>query len=223
MPPRVLLLTPSSTDASQIGGHLAARGYEVARREGLRAAEEPAADVVLADSRLGEAAVLALCERLGGGRTCLIVLNAGRRPGFCVEVLEAGADDCLAAPHHPRELLARVRSLLRRRERTAQHFPRRHYVVDQFVIDMVAPLIRTTDGRAVEVTPTQHRLLTALLLRAGEVVSRADLFQVVFGDDSESFDRAVDVQVSRLRKKLALIGASDLITSCRGVGYSLAA
>ena len=82
-------------------------------------------------------------------------------------------------------------------------------------------LVRAPNGRAVEITPLQHRLLSALLARAGEVVSREHLLTQVLGEDSDSFDRAIDVHVSRLKKRLAQVSEAELITAYRGVGYRL--
>jgi two-component system OmpR family response regulator len=136
-------------------------------------------------------------------------------------MLEAGADDCLLAPHNPREVLARVRALLRRRDRSRAPSARTHRVFDGHLLDAMKLIVRAPDGREVEITPLQQRLLSALLARPGEVVSREHLLAQVLGADTDSFDRAIDVHVSRLKKRLARVSEAELITAYRGVGYRL--
>jgi two-component system OmpR family response regulator len=89
------------------------------------------------------------------------------------------------------------------------------------VFDAIHRRIEAPDGRAVELTQGQHRLLAALLARPGEVVSREELLGAVLGEETDSFDRAIDVHVSRLKKRLAQVIDADLIKSYRGVGYRM--
>lgn len=151
----------------------------------------------------------------------VVVVQEGADPEITVRVLEAGADDCMAPPHNPREVVARIRALLRRRSLGPARYGGRHCVFDGHELDVTRLVIRSPDGRQVEITPAQHRLLLALLARPGEVVSREDLLEQVLGADTISFDRAIDVHVSRLKRRLAQVCSTDLITAYRGVGYRL--
>jgi two-component system OmpR family response regulator len=92
---------------------------------------------------------------------------------------------------------------------------------DGLQLDSINLVVRGPDGRAAGITPAQHRLLAALLARPREVVSREQLLDCVLGEETDSFDRAIDVHVSRLRKRLARVSDVDLITNYRGVGYRL--
>jgi DNA-binding response OmpR family regulator len=114
-----------------------------------------------------------------------------------------------------------VRALVRRRERNRAGPQPVRELVDGCHVDALNLVVRAADGRAVGITPLQHRLLEALLARPGEVVSREQLLAQVLGEDTDSFDRAIDVHVSRLKKRLAQVCENDLITAYRGVGYRL--
>lgn len=223
--PRVLVVAGAGpARRCRATGGLEPRGYLVDRVAQLPDPLAPNAFdvVILVLPASADGAVARSCNRLReAGGPMILVLHAGRDPGFAVHALEAGADDCLAAPHNPREVVARVRALLRRRSRAARRYGGRHYVFDGCQLDSVNLVVRAADGREVEITPAQHRLLTVLLERPGEVVSRERLLDEVLGQASEAFDRAIDVHVSRLKKRLARVTDADLITSYRGVGYRL--
>ena len=138
-----------------------------------------------------------------------------------MRILEAGADDCLLAPHNPREVVARVRALIRRRDQGPAPKARPSRLGADCLVDPFNLRIRAPDGREASLTPLQHRLLSALMSRPGEVLSREYLMQQVLGEETDSFDRAIDVHVSRLKKRLAQVSDAELITSYRGVGYRL--
>lgn len=221
--PRVLLVT--SEDAHRaVAAALRPRGYDVEVTADLPSAPLLSAfdAIALVASEWRDQALLEACRRLrtAGGPMLLVLLPGGARAAV-VQVLEAGADDCLAGPHNPREVIARVGALIRRRGRNGRRYARRYCVFDGHQLDSISMVVRGPDGRAAEITPAQHRLLTALLARPGEVVSREQLLVCVLGEDTDSFDRAIDVHVSRLRRRLAQVSDVDLITNYRGVGYRL--
>jgi len=132
--------------------------------------------------------------------------------------LELGADDYVAKPCNPRELLARLRAVLRRRHPGASAgaqtgesvwtFDSRHW-------RLLTPL-----GEQPDLTTHDLRLLQALVEAGGRVLSR-DQLMTVLDPDAESFDRSIDVQISRLRRKLAVFGGESLIRTMRGLGYGL--
>ena len=151
----------------------------------------------------------------------ILVLHPGDHPHDAAHMLEAGADDCLLAPQNPREVLARVRALIRRRDRSRRPQSGPRELADGCLLDGRRLVVRASDGRQVGLTPLQHRLLSALMARPGEVVSREHLLAHVLGENTDSFDRAIDVHVSRLKKRLAQVCEAELITAYRGVGYRL--
>ncbi|WP_208625177.1 response regulator transcription factor [Blastomonas natatoria] len=132
--------------------------------------------------------------------------------------LELGADDYIAKPCNPRELLARVRAVMRRRPlvRTgAAEGGEPGWVFDTRHWRLIAP-----DGQQPELSTHDIRLLQALVEAEGRVLSRDRLMEVL-DPDAESFDRSIDVQVSRLRRRLADHGGQALIRTVRGFGYGL--
>ncbi|HET7798108.1 response regulator transcription factor [Nevskia sp.] len=149
----------------------------------------------------------------------VIMLSARGEPVDRVIGLELGADDYLAKPCLPRELLARVRARLRAPSSAAGEALEAGHL-------RIEPLIRraTIDGTPLELTGAEFALLLALASRLGQVVDKAVLTREGLGREIERFDRSVDVHISRLRKKLA--DASTLaprIESIRGAGYQLIA
>jgi two-component system, OmpR family, response regulator CpxR len=141
--------------------------------------------------------------------------------------LEIGADDYLAKPFDPRELVARIRAVLRRTRETAAGAARG----DQDEVLKVGGIelsLGTRNvacgGKPVDLTSVEFNVLELLLRNAGNVVTREQIAEVALGRPLNTFDRSVDVHVSRLRKKLgAFPGTEDLIRPIRGVGYFLAA
>lgn len=137
--------------------------------------------------------------------------------------LEIGADDYLAKPFNPRELIARIRAILRRTRQTEQAVgmsdrPAK-LVLDDVELDPNARVVRR-DGAAVVLTAIEFNLLEILLRSAGKVISRHDLSKQLLGRRFMPYDRSIDVHVSNLRKKLGhMIQDRERIKSVRGYGY----
>ena len=141
--------------------------------------------------------------------------------------LEIGADDYLAKPFDPRELVARIRAVLRRtREAAAGNAARSKTksCTSATSSSPLAPAMSPVRGTPVDLTSVEFNVLELLLRNAGSVVTREQIAEVALGRPLNAFDRSVDVHVSRLRKKLAgFPGTDDLIRPIRGVGYFFAA
>jgi DNA-binding response OmpR family regulator len=153
----------------------------------------------------------------------ILMLTAKSAEADRVRGLALGADDYLVKPFSPRELVARVRAILRRTSGSAEP-PADLLVLDdgRLEIDLAAYEARLA-GVALPLTATEFRLLAALGRQPRRVFSRFELLQAVQGPDVEGFERTVDVHVMRLRKKMdeAAPGGADYVTTVYGVGYRL--
>jgi two-component system response regulator CpxR len=130
--------------------------------------------------------------------------------------LEIGADDYLPKPFNPRELIARIRAILRRTSQTAQ--TGRSFTVGGVQLDPAAREVRM-DGMQIDLTSVEFTLLETLLRDAGHVITREELTETVLGRKLGPFDRVIDVHISNLRKKLGRAHGEELIKAVRGSGY----
>jgi DNA-binding response OmpR family regulator len=191
---------------------------------GLGALAKTPFDVVLLDIMLPGVDGLEVCRRIRGlpdrGHTPVIMLTAKGDDVDKIVGLELGADDYLAKPFNPRELLARVRALLRR----AQSPGEQHHLFTAggLTIDFDAREV-TVAGKKQMLTHFEFELLATLARAAGRVLSREHLMDALKGEEFESFDRSIDVHISKLRAKLEDNPKEPrYIRTVRGVGYVLA-
>lgn len=134
--------------------------------------------------------------------------------------LEVGADDYVAKPFVPRELVARIKALLRRRDRAEPRPPARRLAFGGWRLDLASRALTDADGQAVELTGGEFDLLAAFVRRPQQVLSRDDIMDVLKGRQADVFDRSIDIQVSRLRRKLGdHPRESRLIRTVRNAGY----
>lgn len=180
-------------------------------------------DVILLDLMLPGVDGITLCRRLRERvNTPIIMVTARTEEADRVLGLEGGADDYVAKPFSSRELLARIRAQARRASGKSGPGPER-IVVQDIVIDMAA-LVVTRGGRPIALTSSEFYVLKALAERAGRVLGREQLLELVHGNAEETFDRAVDVAISRLRQKLGDDPRNpQLLKTVRGMGYMMAA
>jgi two-component system, OmpR family, response regulator len=191
-------------------------------RRGLDEALHGRWDAVLLDLMLPGMDGLEVCRELRARSDLpVIILTARGEEADRVMGLELGADDYVAKPFSPRELLARLRAVVRRAKGRAG--PARGLLrVGGLIVDPGARRV-SLDGRDVALTGYEFALLEALARRAGRVLSREQLMELARGSAEEAFDRSIDVHVSRLRQKLGDDPKRPrLIKTVRGSGYVLA-
>ena len=209
--------------------YFSGQGFRVTCAEGgasMRAvqATDPA-DLVLLDLGLPGEDGLELTRYLRQHCHCGVIIVTGRGDSIDRVVgLELGADDYVAKPFELRELLARVRSVLRRSARAvpdaAPTSVREVVVFADFRLDRTARRLSTADDREIALTTGEFDLLCVFLDHPNHVLSRDTLMDRLHGRDAGAFDRAVDVQVGRLRRKIETDAATpELIKSVRGAGY----
>jgi two-component system phosphate regulon response regulator OmpR len=189
---------------------------------GLAALRRGRFDVVLLDVMLPGIDGFEVCRRIRAAPEWaalpVLMLTARGEDVDKIVGLELGADDYLAKPFNPRELLARIRAVLRR---GAVDASRTRFAAGGLVIDYDAREV-TLDGRRVALTHHEFELLTALARANGRVLSREQLMDALRGQEYEAFDRSIDVHVSKLRAKLEKDPrAPRYIKTVRGVGYAL--
>ncbi|MCK6384148.1 MAG: phosphate regulon transcriptional regulator PhoB [Rhodocyclaceae bacterium] len=178
-------------------------------------------DVVLIDWMLPKMSGLALARKLRAeGRTArlpLIMVTARGEEGDRVAGLESGADDYLVKPFSPRELVARIQAVLRRR---APHAAEMKLAIGPLQLDPISYEV-TLGGRAVELASAEFKLLRFFMAHPGRVFSRSQVLDQVWGDHVFIEERTVDVHIRRLRQALGPKG-EQLIETVRGAGYKLA-
>ena len=175
-------------------------------------------DLILLDVLLPERDGFEVCRELRarGAATPILMLTARATVDDRITGLDAGADDYLTKPYSFRELLARVRALLRRE-------PQLHaaqFEVDNLVIDSLSHRV-TRASRQIDLTAKEYALLEFLARHAGQLVSRAQIAEHVWDDSFEPFSNTIEVYVNRLRKKIDEEHPVKLLHTRRGEGYIL--
>ena len=223
MTQRILLIEDDVRLAGLVSEYLGEAGFRVAQvgggRAGLeRLAREPQ-DAVVLDLTLPDVDGLDVCRELRKRFDVpVLMLTARGEPADRVVGLELGADDYLGKPFEPRELLARLRAILRRGRGAAS----RPLQFGRLEIDRDARAVRV-DGEARSVTSYQFALLSALAENAGRVLSRDALMDLLKGQSLEAFDRSIDVHISRLRQAIEDDPKKPRrIITVRGAGYVFA-
>jgi two-component system OmpR family response regulator len=214
-----------------LGEYLERNGMRVSLatdgREMQRALESSRPDLVVLDIMLPGEDGLALCRELRARSDLPVIMLTARSDEIDrVLGLEMGADDYLAKPFSPRELLARIKNILRR---ARQLPPARGATAHRlrfagWTLDVVARELTDPDGVLVSLSSTQFRLLTAFLEHPNRVLDRNQLLDLTLGREGAPFDRSIDVQVSRLRACLRDERREPrIIKTVRNEGYVLAA
>lgn len=187
---------------------------------GLTLARRHAPDLIILDIMMPGLDGFDVCKKLRQdpmtAHVPILMLTAKAEEGDRVLGLEIGADDYMTKPFNLRELLARVKALLRRSDAVLE--PPEVVRAGKITIDVGRHQV-TAAGKPVELTKTEFNILKSLAERPGRVMSRDDLISLARGEDVSVVDRTVDVHVASLRKKLGRHG--ELIETVRGVGYRL--
>ncbi len=225
----VLLVEDDDVLRREMAGYLGAQGYAVRQASTVGAAREVldarAVDVVVLDVNLPGEDGLSLCRQLArGDGPAILMLSAMGEPVDRILGLELGADDYVVKPIPPRELLARVKALLRRRSAAGppgKNPKRNTYAFAGFRLDLAARQLTAPGGTLLLLTRGELAILSLLLDNARSVVSREDLLTVIRGEAAETVGRGVDLHISRLRRKIEAQCDQELIKTYRGVGYVL--
>jgi two-component system, OmpR family, phosphate regulon response regulator PhoB len=225
MRPKILLVEDDANLVELIRYNLDKEGFDVVStpdgEEALVLAEEDRPDVVVLDWMIANLSGIEVCRRLRRAPETaslpIIMLTARAEEGDRVRGLETGADDYVTKPFSPRELVARVRALLRRL-RPALSGGALEY--GGIAMDTSAHKV-TRDGISVQLGPTEFRLLRHFLEHPGRVFSREQLLDAVWGRDVYVEQRTVDVHIRRLRKAINGDDLPDLIRTVRSAGYAL--
>lgn len=229
-PPSLLIVDDDRELGQMLTEYLSGEGFQVSvLRDGAEALErlieQPhPADLVILDVMLPSLSGFEVLRRLRRNLSVpVIMLTAHGADVDRIVGLELGADDYLAKPFNPRELVARVRAVLRRFSPRDADAPAHPVTIGALRLDPAIFEV-TLAGEAVRLTGTELRLLEVLMRSAGQVQSRESLTERVLGRRLTPYDRSIDTHVSNLRRKLGL-GENGLpeIRSIRGAGYVLIA
>ena len=215
---RILLVEDDPKTRETVALYLRREGHEVVTADdgvrALEAAHEHEPHLVVLDLMLPRMDGLAVCRALRDSplRPGIIMVTARTTEDDKLTGLDLGADDYVTKPFSPRELMARVRAVLRRasEEDVLSAGP--------IFVDRVRREVRVSDA-PITLTPTEYRLLEALVRAPGRTFTRQELVERAFGDDYDGLDRTVDVHVKNLRRKLG--DAGNAIATVFGVGYKL--
>lgn len=224
----VLVVDDDREIRSLLGHYLTKHGYRVTAakdgREMRQALVDWRIDLIILDLMLPGEDGLALCRELRTrSRTPVIMLTAMGDEADRIVGLEMGADDYLPKPFNPRELLARMKAVLRRSQGGLAGRPVERKTTHRFEgwsLDVASRDLRDPEGAPVELTPGEFDLLLAFVEHPQRILSREQLLDLTVGRAAAPFDRSIDIQVSRLRRKIrARTPGHDLIKTVRGGGY----
>jgi DNA-binding response OmpR family regulator len=222
----ILIVEDDPKTAATLRLYLEHAGFEVAiaadGAEALRKQRENPADLVLLDVMLPEVDGLAVCRALRAeSDVATILVTARTTETDKLEGLGAGADDYVTKPFSPREVVARVRAVLRRTQPNRSAGPRERVESRNIRLDLASRDV-TVRGKPVALTRAEFDLLAAFLRSPGRAFSRQELARRAFGPDYEGLDRTVDAHVMRLRRKIESASEPPLIVTVHGIGYKLA-
>lgn len=222
---KVLLVEDEAAQRELLSYNLEQEGYRVLQavdgEEGMLVALEENPSLIILDWMMPGLSGIELCRQLKKRKetreTPILMLTARGEENDKVRGLDSGADDYLVKPYSVAELLARARAMLRRSEVGSDGS-----IIEQGDIRIDPDQMRVTrNGAAVDLGPTEYRLLNVMISRPGRVWSRDQLMERVWEHDLDIDQRTVDVHIGRLRKALKQDGVADPIRTVRSAGYAL--
>ncbi len=223
--PRVLIVEDEKDISELMSLHLKRDGHEVATvdngEEALKLLERNAYQLLVLDWMLPGTPGLEICKKIRAEKDAnsqlpILMVTARAHTSDIVLGLEIGADDYLTKPFEIPVFMARVRALLRRQSSASS--PEKVFTVGELVVD--SETYKATCGKKdVQLTPSEFKLLLALLQSQGRVLTRERLIDLVQGEGVTVIDRAIDTHVFGLRKKLGK--CADVVETIRGVGYRI--
>ncbi len=222
---RVLVVDDDKPSVKMTAFLLREEGYEVLTadngREALRIVEEEPVDLVILDVMMPHLDGYEVCRRIRQlSDAAIIFLSAKGETSDRVQGLQLGADDYLTKPFEPAELLARVQAVLRRTVRQREVEANQRICVDQIELDPVSNRLVRPDGKVVELTPIETRLLHALMRNAGRTLTHDMLLDAGWGENYIGSSNQVAVYMRRLRAKLEPDPNNPVyLQTVRGIGY----
>ena len=223
-PQKVLVVDDESKIVRTVRAYLEREGYLVSEAgtgpQALEAFKKERPDLVVLDLMLPELDGYEVCRRLRRESDVPVIMLTARDDDTDKLIgLELGADDYVTKPFSPRELVARVRAVLRRTARQPASSER--FTVGDLVVDEERFEV-SCHGQKVDITPTEFKLLATLARRPGRVFTRAQLVEQALGESFEGYERTIDAHIKNLRRKLGGAGGSGCgILTVHGVGYKL--
>ncbi|MCK5529302.1 MAG: response regulator transcription factor [Kiritimatiellae bacterium] len=223
---KILVVEDDENIRELISFNLQAANYTVVEAEtgeaGIKKAQKTTPDLILLDLMLPEMDGLDVCRQLKSDASTkdipIIMVTAKGEESDIVTGLELGADDYVTKPFRPKELVARIRNILRRMSRINRETDTEIIKIHGIEIHQGKRAVKV-NGKAIDLTYTEFQILCLLAKRSGWVFTRYQIVDSVKGDDYPVTDRSVDVQIVGLRKKLGKAGKN--IETIRGVGYKL--
>ena len=228
--PHLLVVEDDRETRDLVARYLSGRGFRVTTvRNGAemrQALETGSFSLLLLDLMLPGEDGLAICRRLRAGKSSIpiIMLTALGEEADRIVGLESGADDYLPKPFSPRELVARINAVLRRSQSATAPEIEDRLSFAGFILEPERRRLLNAEGAEIELTAGEYDLLVALVRRPRRVLNRDQLLDLTKGREASPFDRSVDVQISRLRRKLQVTPeGAEIIKTVRFGGYVFAA
>jgi len=221
MPPTILIADDDTELCELLREYLGLEGFEVRLafdgEQALVESRRPGVDAMVLDIMMPRMNGIDVLRKLRKESELPVIMLTARGDDLDRIIgLELGADDYLAKPANPRELLARIRAILRRSntQSTVATFEVGDLVLNQARREL------HRDGLLIDLTSTEFSILQLLLQRSGEIVEKKDLYLAALGREPVAYDRSIDMHVSNLRRKLGLaIDGTERIETIRGIGY----
>jgi DNA-binding response OmpR family regulator len=225
---RILIVDDDNELSSMLGEYLEAEGLSIDcvfdGKSGVQQALTGLYDAIVLDVMLPELDGFEVLRRIRASSSIpVLMLTAKGDDVDRIVGLEIGADDYLPKPFNPRELLARLRAILRRTQGASQQSSQNNAVLHIGLLEL-QPASRTAfiNNKKLDITSTEFNLLHTLAIHAGHIVSKEFLSEHAMGRHLEKYDRSIDMHMSNLRKKMTECHARPAIITVRGQGYQLA-